>query len=55
MGQCVNCSNAEATFFQSTRRQIFWNLSIPCNVDIHWIDLTEYSLMSTDVPGFLSF
>ena len=37
--------------------KIFENLdfSKPCNVDIHWIALAEYSQMSTHMPGVLSF
>ena len=27
----------------------------PCHVGIHWIALTEYSQMSTHLPGFRSF
>ena len=30
-------------------------ISNPCHVGIHWKALTEYSLMSTYVPGFQSF
>ena len=33
----------------------FWIPSKPCHVGIHWIALTEYSQMSTHVPGFQSF
>ena len=33
----------------------FWKTSKPCHVGIHWIALTEYSQMSTHVPGFQSF
>ena len=32
-----------------------WKPSKPCHLGIHWIALTEYSLMSTHVPGFQSF
>ena len=45
----VNPSNAEATFVQSTRMQIFWH------VGIHWKALAEHSQMSTYMPGFRSF
>ena len=27
----------------------------PCHAGIHWIALTEYSQMSTNLPGFQSF
>ena len=33
----------------------FWKLSKPCHVVIHYIALTEYSQMSTHMPGFRSF
>ena len=33
----------------------FWKPSKPCHVGIHWIALTEYSQMSTHMPGFQSF
>ena len=29
--------------------------SKPCHIGIHWIDLAEYSQMSTHLPGFQSF
>ena len=32
-----------------------WKPSKPCHVGIHWIALTEYSQMSTHMPGFQSF
>ena len=32
-----------------------WKPSRPCHVGIHWIALTEYSQMSTHVPGFRWF
>ena len=32
----------------------FWKLSKPCHVGIYWIALTEYSQMSTHMPGFQS-
>ena len=35
--------------------KIFERPSKPCHVGIHWIALTEYSKMSTVVPGFQSF
>ena len=50
----INPSNAsEATFDRSTR--LFWKLSKPCHIGIHWIALAEFSQMSTHVPGFQSF
>ena len=33
----------------------FQNISKHCQVDIHWIALTEYSQMSTHVPRIQSF
>ena len=52
----ISPSNAEATFDQSTRTQkIFENNLKPCHVGIHWIALTEYSMMSTHVLGFQTF
>ena len=33
----------------------FWKSSKPCHVGIHWIALSEYSQISTHVPGFQSF
>ena len=43
--------NAEATFVQSTLdAKIFKK-----NFIIHWIALSEYSQMGTNVPGFQSF
>ena len=33
----------------------FRNPPKPCHVGIHWIALTEYSQMSTHIPGFRSF
>ena len=30
----------------------FWKPSKPCCVGTHWISLTEYSQMSTHLPGF---
>ena len=32
-----------------------WDPSKPCHFGIYWIALTEYSQMSTHVPGFQSF
>ena len=53
----LNPSNAEATFrpkYNDTK--IFEkNPSKPCHVGIHWIALTEYSQMSTHMPGFQLF
>ena len=37
------------------RRYLFWKPSKPCHVGTHRIDLAEYFLMSTHVPGFQSF
>ena len=34
---------------------VFWKPSKPCHVSIHWIALSEYSQMSTHVPGFQYF
>ena len=42
-------SNAKATFIQRSKP------SKPCHVGIHWIAFTEYSQMSTHMPGFHSF
>ena len=50
-----NPSNAEATFLQSTRTQIFLKPSKPFHVGIHWNALAECSQMSTHIPGFQSF
>ena len=33
----------------------FWKTSKTCHVGFHWIALTEYSQVSTHVPGFQSF
>ena len=33
----------------------FWKASKPCHVGIHWMALTEYSQMSTHLPGLWSF
>ena len=35
-------------------RKDFWKPSKHCYVGIHWIALTEYSQMSTNMPGFQS-
>ena len=52
----VSPSNAEATFIQQTSTQsFFWKPSKPYHVGIHWMALTEYSQMSTHVPGFQSY
>ena len=32
----------------------FWKTSEPCHTGIHWIALSEYSQMSTHLPGFQS-
>ena len=42
-----NPSDAEVTFIQCTRMQT-------SHVGIHWIARTEYSQMSTHMPGFQS-
>ena len=54
---CFNPSKAEATFIQSTRTQRFLKTIYlkPYHVGIHRIALTEYSHMSTHMPGFQSF
>ena len=55
-GWCINPSNAEATFSQSTRMQRFFlNDPKPCHVGIHMKALAEYYRMSTHVTGFQSF
>ena len=36
-------------------RKDFWKPSKPYYVGIYWIALTDYSQMSTHVPGFQSF
>ena len=60
----VNTSNSETTFVLSTHNAFlskaqgwkdFLKPTKPCHVGIHWIALTEYSHMSTHVPGFQSF
>ena len=33
-------------------RKDSWKPSKPCCVGIHWIDLDEFSQMSTHMPGF---
>ena len=33
----------------------FWKSSKPCHVGIHWKVLTEFSQMSTHLPGFQTF
>ena len=52
----VNPSNG-AAFVQRTDQEakIFEKYRKPCHVGIHWIALTEYSQMSTNLPGFRSF
>ena len=45
-------SNAEATFIHSTRTQ---TLLKTCHLGIHLIALTEYSHISTHMPGFQLF
>ena len=37
------------------RHKHFWKTSKPCHVGIHQIALTEFSQMSTHLPGFRSF
>ena len=51
----INPSNAEATYVQSTRTQRLWKPSKPFHISTHWKALTEYSQMSTYLPGFHSF
>ena len=51
----INPSNDEATIAQSARAQRLLKSPKPCHVGMHWIALTEYSQMSTHVPGFRSF
>ena len=34
--------------------KVFWKPYKPCHVGMHWIALTEYSQMSTHVPGLQS-
>ena len=48
-------SNAETTFVLRTRMQILENILNPVMLVFIFIALTEYSQMSTDVPGFQSF
>ena len=53
---CINASNAQGTFSQSTRKQRFFlNSCQPCDVGIHWRALAKYSQMSTHVPVILQF
>ena len=35
--------------------KVFWKTSNPYHVGIHWIASTQYSRMSTHVPGFQTF
>ena len=49
---CFNPSHAEATAFKAQGCRDFCKPSKPSHVGIHWIALTEYSQMSTHVPGF---
>ena len=51
MVQVSTLQMLSATFIQSKDANIFK----PCHVGIHWIALTEYSQMSTHLPGFQSF
>ena len=52
----LNPSDAEVTFIQGTRMQsFFWKPFKPCHVGIHLKALTEFSHMSTYMPGFESF
>ena len=49
----LNPSNAEATFSKAQGRKDYGKPYQPCNVGgIHCKALTEYSQMSTHVPGF---
>ena len=50
--ECINPSNAEATFTQCTRTQDFYKPSNPCHIGFHWIAFTEHSQMSTHMPDF---
>ena len=40
---------------KTQEHQHFEKTSKPCHVGIHWVALTEYSQMSTHMPGFQSF
>ena len=40
---------------KAQERKNLWKPSKPCHVGIHWIALTEYSQMSTHLPGFRWF
>ena len=51
----VNPSNAETTFVQIQGCKDFLKQSKPCHVGTHSIALTDYSQMSTHVPGFQLF
>ena len=52
----LNSCNAEATFVQNTRPNIFENQLNPViNADTHRKALAVYTQMSTHVPGFQSF
>ena len=50
----VNPSNAETTFVQTQGCKDFLKQSKPCHVGTHSIALTEYSQISTHMPGFQS-
>ena len=51
----LNPSDADATFFRSTRTQTNLETFKPCHVGIHWKAFAEYLQMSTHVPGFQLF
>ena len=51
LDELINPCNAEATFVQRTRVILFKPLK-PFHVGIHWIVLSEYSQVSTHMPGF---
>ena len=51
----LNPSNAEASFGQSTRTQLFLKTIETLSFGIHSIALAEYSQMGTHMPGFQSF
>ena len=40
---------------KAQKRKYFRKTSKPCHVGIYWIGLTEYSQISTHMPGFQSF
>ena len=48
----LNASNVKVTFPQRTRVQRFFKTAKPCHIGIHWIALTVYSQIGTNVRGF---